>query len=106
MGEDTVSCDRYRKRRKPQLASLRSWRNAPTATWNALHATDDGIYMRDIVLFLVFGAYVWAAAVAAFISLYVYAGDSVVRVELSDQDACARLEWLQSRNAHLIAEGI
>jgi hypothetical protein len=62
--------------------------------------------MRDIVLFLVFGAYVWAAAVAAFISLYVYAGDSVVRVELSDQDACARLEWLQSRNAHLIAEGI
>jgi hypothetical protein len=62
--------------------------------------------MRDIVLFLVFGAYVWAAAVVAFISLYVYAGASVVRVELSDQDACARLEWLQSRNAHLIAEGI
>jgi hypothetical protein len=28
--------------------------------------------MRDIVLFLVFGAYLWAAAVVAFISLYVY----------------------------------
>jgi hypothetical protein len=62
--------------------------------------------MRDIVLFLVFGAFVWAAAVVTFVSLYVYGGDTILCVALSNQDACARLEWLQSRNAHLIAEGI
>jgi hypothetical protein len=62
--------------------------------------------MRDLVLFLVFGAFVWAATVVTLVSLYVYAGDTILCVALSDQDACARLEWLQSRNAHLIAEGI
>jgi hypothetical protein len=62
--------------------------------------------MRDIVLFLVFRAFVWAATVVTFVSLYVYAGDTILRVAPSNQDACARLEWPQSREAHLIAEGI
>jgi len=53
--------------------------------------------MRDMVLFLVFGAFVWAAAVVGFVSLYLYAGDSILCGALSDQNACARLEWLQSR---------
>lgn len=61
--------------------------------------------MRDIVLFLVFGAFVWAAAVVGLVSLYVYAGDSILCRALSNQDACLRLEWLQSRNARLIAAG-
>jgi hypothetical protein len=61
--------------------------------------------MRDIVLVLVFGAFVWAAAVVGFISLYVYAGDSILCGALNDQDACARLEWLQWRNVRLIVEG-
>lgn len=47
--------------------------------------------MRDIVSFLVFGAFVWAAAVVGFVSLYIYAGDSILCGALADQDACARL---------------
>ena len=58
--------------------------------------------MRDIVLCLVFGAFVWAAAVVGLVSLYVYAGDSILCGALNDQEACARLEWLQSRNVRLI----
>ena len=49
--------------------------------------------MRDIVFFLVFGAFVWASAVVGFVSLYVYAGDRILCGVLNDQDACARLEW-------------
>lgn len=60
--------------------------------------------MRDIVFFLVFGAFVWAAAVAGFVSLYVYAGDSILCGALNDQDACVRLEWLQSRSVRLLAK--
>jgi hypothetical protein len=44
--------------------------------------------MRDIVFFLVFGAFVWAAAVVGFVSIYLYAGDSIQCVALNDQDAC------------------
>jgi hypothetical protein len=49
--------------------------------------------MRDIVLCLVFGTFVWAATVVGFVSLYVYAGDRILCGVLNDQDACARLEW-------------
>lgn len=58
--------------------------------------------MRDIVLYLVFGAFVWAAAVVGLVSLYVYAGDSILCGVLSDQEACVRLEWLQWRNVRII----
>ena len=54
--------------------------------------------MRDLVLFLVFGAFVWAAVVVGLVSLYVYAGDSILCRALSDQDACVRLEWQSSRS--------
>ena len=49
--------------------------------------------MRDAVFVLVFGAFVWAAVVVGFVSLYVYAGDSVLCGALNDQGACVRLKW-------------
>jgi hypothetical protein len=49
--------------------------------------------MRDIVFFLVFGAFVWAATVVVFVSLYIYAGDRILCELLDDQGSCARLEW-------------
>jgi heme exporter protein D len=39
--------------------------------------------MRDIVLCLVFGAYVWAAAVVGLVSLYVYARETASYAERS-----------------------
>jgi hypothetical protein len=50
-------------------------------------------HMRDTVFVLVFGAFVWAAVIVGFVSLYIYAGDSLLCGALNDQDACVRLKW-------------
>jgi hypothetical protein len=51
--------------------------------------------MRDVVFFFV--AFVWATVVVGFVSLYVYAGDSIQCGALHDQDACVRLEFQGAR---------
>jgi hypothetical protein len=56
--------------------------------------------MRDTVFVLLFGAFMWAAVVVGFVSLYVYAGDSVLCGALNDRDACVRLEWRHGSRAN------
>jgi hypothetical protein len=51
--------------------------------------------MRDIVFLFV--AFVWSAAIVGFVSLYVYAGDSILCEALHDQQACVRLEYQGAR---------